>query len=244
MFEQPKTIYSVYPIGVYSSPYEDAVYLGAAELGVPYTALGSFGNSYYIEINGTKGLAQMLYFQDHPCVTVNDVNLDVPKLASYSKVILFGDSRFALMRDRSGEGQNFVAKIGAGYAWMQENLWDVYQKYTDDSIILIEFGVNDVWNVDAYIASANALARAGYHVAYLTLLPVIDEKSAAWGYGARNNQCVEFNQKLSQGLDPNIIILDGYSYFMANGFDSYDGLHYSFLTNDILYSYIIKSLRR
>ena len=103
--------------------------------------------------------------------------------------------------------------------------------------MIINFGVNDLVNVDNYIDLVNknidAWSDAGISVYYASVTPVSS-------YPTVNNAQIEaFNKKLKASLDSRIKWIDAYSYLNRNGFSTPDGLHYTPETYKKLYSYYL-----
>lgn len=196
----------------------------------------------------------------YPQVYQDVTDASAEKTHKFKKIIFYGDSRFAIMKNdivgmiwkgtiKKSEfpkisESDFVAKIDAHYDWMRDHQADMFKQYAEDTLILIEFGVNDLHMVDKYIAFANELLDAGYNVGYLTILPVDEAKCRKYGYGQKNKDIIKFNDKLKSELNPRGVILDGYEYLMKTGYETNDGLHFKKETTQLeLYKYIVKNLR-
>lgn len=158
--------------------------------------------------------------------------------------IFFGDSRIVGMQSVINSDDIFVAEAGQGYSYFMENLNNVLNKYTDDSIIIIEFGVNDLYNVDLYIDVVNDIAKKGYNICYLTIYPINENISMQIGYTITNNQIDNFNNKLKNNLDKNVKIIDTNKFLKENGFNTNDGLHYDDETYLMIYNYVKNNLNR
>lgn len=196
----------------------------------------------------------------YPQVYADVTDASAEKTHKFKRIIFYGDSRFAMMKNdivgmiwqgtiKKSEfpkisESDFVAKIDAHYDWMRDHQEDVFKKYGEDTLILIEFGVNDLHMVDKYIAFANELIDAGYNVGYLTIMPVVEDKALKYGYSLSNKNIIKFNDKLKTDLNPRAVILDAYDYLMQTGFETIDGLHFKKETTEIeLYKFIVNSLR-
>ncbi len=193
--------------------------------------------------DGTEGYVVSRYYQDRPLITLEDVPESTIPATGYAfdEVIFAGDSRFMELHHFVGFEKG-IYRSDTGYDWFVENFQQIRDCYTPNSVIVIEFGVNDPQNVDLYIDFVNRLSREGFNLAFLTVMPVKEEIEPIWGYGNKNSVIDRFNEKLKQGLDKRVIILDANAYLKKVGFDSYDGLHYCVPTYQLIDRFIRKSL--
>lgn len=150
------------------------------------------------------------------------------------RIIWVGDSRTEGMQDAITNGNNvWIAKTSTGYNWFNDTAAkQVTTKIEDDDIIVFNFGVNDLNNVDKYINKLNELAGGDWSKAskiiVMSVNPVIDGKNAA------SNAAIEqFNNTMKNGLSEKITYVDTYSTLKdslsESDFDN-EGLHY---TNDV-----------
>ena len=193
--------------------------------------------------DGTEGYVVTRYYQNMPLITLEDVPESTIPATGYSfeEIIYAGDSRFMELHHFVGFEKG-IYRSDTGYDWFVENFGQIRECYTPGSVIVIEFGVNDTKNIDLYLEFVNGLAEEGFNLAFLTVMPVKEDLEALWGYGNRNSAIDNFNRKLKEGLDKRIILLDANAYLKTVGFDSYDGLHYTVTTYQIIDRYIKRSL--
>lgn len=152
-------------------------------------------------------------------------------------VIFVGDSRFVQMRDAlNGYGAIIVAQGWMGHDWMMDTaIPEIDPALTKGCKVVINLGVNDLKNIDQYIADVNAQAAMwaarGVRTYYATVNPV-----------EGNNYAVdEFNKKLINGL-VGVTIIDTNSFMKLYGYRLVDNVHYDGQTNLNIYSYIMSQL--
>lgn len=152
--------------------------------------------------------------------------------------LFVGDSRTVQLKNAVGTTDNaYIAKIGEGYSYFKNTAIDSIPDYAGQgTVMIINFGVNDLANASKYIklvnANIDAWTNAGITVYYSSVTPVGSNCSSV-----SNAQIESFNAKLKEGLDPRVQWIDSYSYLSQVGFSSSDGLHYNKETYRNLYSY-------
>lgn len=173
-------------------------------------------------------------------IEANNIEYSSSSDKEFNNFIFFGDSRFVGMESVSSD-DIFVAEVGQGYDYFILHLDEVLSYYTDDSIIVIDFGINDLYNIDKYIEKVNELAK-NYNICYLTVYPVDEILSCNFGYTVTNDKINEFNEKLKEEVDENVLILDINHFININGFNSSDGIHYDLDTYQLIYDYVKNNL--
>lgn len=153
----------------------------------------------------------------------------------FEKFIFVGDSRFVAMEKFSDD--LFICETGEGYNYLIDNLDKIEDYYTENSLIIIGFGINDLNNIDLYINTINKLSD-NYNMCFLTVNPIDEVKCKDFGYTITNNQIDLFNTKLVENLNSNVIILDTNSHLKQYGFITDDGIHYNNETYLNIYNYI------
>lgn len=148
--------------------------------------------------------------------------------------VFLGDSRFVGMSNCKQSNDIFICKVGEGYNYFCKNINNI----SENDIVIIGFGVNDLGNIDKYIELANSLTNEVY---YLTINPVDEQKERENGYSITNQQIDEFNNKLKENAI-NYKVIDTNSYLKQNGYSTVDGLHYDNVTYTKIYEYIKKNL--
>ena len=159
-----------------------------------------------------------------------------PQIESdYSEWYWIGDSRTVGMS--YSVSIDCLAKVGEGIAFFRRN-YDQICKIRNKTVI-INLGVNDVYNSRAYIDLYNGLPSDFLDNNKVIVLSV---NPCSGGYSYLNNSIVTFNNALAAGLDSRITFLDSYSYMMRNGFVTTDGLHYTSATYVDIYNFVYDSL--
>lgn len=171
--------------------------------------------------------------------------------ASGGNVIFVGDSRTGQMGNAVGgsaayPGVAFVACFGGGNEWLSTTRAkaDIDQYVTPGSIIVLNYGVNDLSNHNEYISTINKYARdwreKGAVVYFATVGPVGENE-----YGKRNWAVEYFNNQLSNRLDGSIGRIPLYSYLTMTGYTTTaDGLHYTPDTYARMFQYLMQSIGR
>lgn len=152
--------------------------------------------------------------------------------------LFVGDSRTVQLQSAVGSTDKaYIAKIGEGYSYFKNTAVSAIPTYAGPgTVMIINFGVNDLGNASKYIKLVNsnidAWINAGITVYYSAVTPVGANCSSV-----SNAQIENFNAKLKEGLDPRVKWIDSYTYLSQAGYSSSDGLHYSKDTYRNLYSY-------
>ncbi|MBQ6589760.1 MAG: SH3 domain-containing protein [Butyrivibrio sp.] len=150
--------------------------------------------------------------------------------------LFVGDSRTVQMQMAVGSTDKaYIAKIGEGYSYFKNTAIGQIPSYAGQgTIMIINFGVNDLSNASKYIKLVNdnidTWENAGITVYYSSVTPV-------GSCNVSNAQIENFNAALQNGLDSRVHWIDSYSYLMQTGYSTNDGLHYNKETYKNLYSY-------
>lgn len=152
-------------------------------------------------------------------------------------VLYVGDSRTEGMKIAVGESENikFIAKVGAGLSWLKSSAASSAEgiiKSKPETIIIFNFGVNDLGNIDNYLTFYRTFGQKSSNIWYMSVNPVVDGKSSV-----TNAQIEEFNSKLKAQAGSRYI--DTYSYLKTDGFNSPDGLHYDNDTYKKIHEYCL-----
>lgn len=162
--------------------------------------------------------------------------------AGFTRVIFVGDSRFVQMRNVAGENSHvWIAKVSQGYVWLtRKALSQIDEAVESGTKVLLNLGVNDTWDADAYIKLVNEKAaewmEQGAQVYYASVNPVKD------GRYVTVKDVERFNEKMQSGLDPEIGWIDSYSWLEETGYTLTDGLHFDNETSERLYRYYLEAL--
>ena len=174
-----------------------------------------------------------------------------PIPAGNGNVIFVGDSRTGQMANAVGgtaawPGTAFVACFGGGVDWLStaQAKKDVDQYVTPGSVIILNYGVNDLSRHNDYVAAINRYAQdwisKGATVYFASVGPVGENE-----YGKRNWAVEYFNNQLNNRLDARIGRLNLYVFLTGSGYTTQaDGLHYDGATYAAMFQFLMQSIGR
>lgn len=174
-----------------------------------------------------------------------------PIPAGSGNVIFVGDSRTGQMANAVGgtaawPGTAFVACFGGGVDWLStaQAKKDVDQYVTPGSVIILNYGVNDLSRQNDYITTINRYAQdwisKGATVYFASVGPVGENE-----YGKRNWAVEYFNNQLNNRLDARIGRLNLYVFLTGSGYTTQaDGLHYDGATYAAMFRFLMQSIGR
>ena len=174
-----------------------------------------------------------------------------PIPAGSGNVIFVGDSRTGQMANAVGgtaawPGTAFVACFGGGVDWLStaQAKKDGDQYMTPGSVIILNYGVNDLSRHNDYITTINRYAQdwisKGATVYFASVGPVGENE-----YGKRNWAVEYFNNQLNNRLDARIGRLNLYVFLAGSGYTTQaDGLHYDGATYAAMFRFLMQSIGR
>ena len=174
-----------------------------------------------------------------------------PSYPAAGNLIFAGDSRTGQMGNAVGGSQEwpgtaFVACFGGGVEWLsgQKAKQDIDSFVTPGSVVILNYGVNDLARHNDYIPLINRYAadwrEKGAAVYFASVGPVGENE-----YGKRNWAVEYFNGQLSGRLDRSIGRIDLYGYLTASGYATLpDGLHYTPDTYARMFQFLCQSVGR
>ena len=174
-----------------------------------------------------------------------------PIPAGSGNVIFVGDSRTGQMANAVGgtaawPGTAFVACFGGGVDWLStaQAKKDVDQYMTPGSVIILNYGVNDLSRHNDYITTINRYAQdwisKGATVYFASVGPVGENE-----YGKRNWAVEYFNNQLNNRLDARIGRLNLYVFLAGSGYTTQaDRLHYDGATYAAMFRFLMQSIGR
>lgn len=174
-----------------------------------------------------------------------------PIPAGSGNVIFVGDSRTGQMANAVGgtaawPGTACVACFGGGVDWLStaQAKKDVDQYVTPGSVIILNYGVNDLSRHNDYITTINRYAQdwisKGATVYFASVGPVGENE-----YGKRNWAVEYFNNQLNNRLDARIGRLNLYVFLTGSGYTTQaDGLHYDGATYAAMFRFLMQSIGR
>ena len=174
-----------------------------------------------------------------------------PIPAGSGNVSFVGDARTGQMANAVGgtaawPGTAFVACFGGGVDWLStaQAKKDVDQYVTPGSVIILNYGVNDLSRHNDYITTINRYAQdwisKGATVYFASVGPVGENE-----YGKRNWAVEYFNNQLNNRLDARIGRLNLYVFLTGSGYTTQaDGLHYDGATYAAMFRFLMQSIGR
>ena len=154
---------------------------------------------------------------------------------SPSDLIFVGDSRTVGMENAISPDATVIAKVGAGYDWLKSKAAaEIEAAITDSSVLIFNLGINDLGNVTGYIDYLQELQNnhPDLQIVYVTINPVGKTTIT-------NEEIDEFNAQIMQaGLN----VLDTNTWLKEEGFDTWDGLHYTEESSKAIYERIVRQL--
>lgn len=153
---------------------------------------------------------------------------------SFENIIYIGDSRTVGLSKNIENKENilFICEIEKGFYWLKEQEINKYNN--DDTLFLINLGVNDLYNKEEYVSYIESLNLKNLY--YILVGPVDEYKEEQFGYDVKNKDIEAFNKKIKENFE----YIDLYSFLIENEFETKDGIHY---TNDT-YKEIFKFLKQ
>ena len=223
IYDSQKTLYTSDRVNLRSGAGTEYDKVSTVSKGSMVTVTGETTNGWdQVLVDGNTGYIKADYLCDKVLAT------------SY---VFAGDSRTVQMNQAVGKSAaTWVAQVGEGYDYFVNTAIPVIDaSASDGTAIIINYGVNDLYNVDKYIEKINSKIDswidAGATVYYAAVLPVEDYPTIT------NSEIENFNAKLKSELDSRIGWIDGYTYLQTTGFETADGLHFDADTYRKLYSY-------
>ena len=228
VFDKEKNYYSNDRVNIRKGAGTDFDRLTTIKRDTMVTVLGETDNGWYqVKYNDEVGYIKSDYLQEQE-----------PGI----EYIFAGDSRTVQMSQAVNKVDfAWIAKVGEGYSYFSnEAVPQIDAQAGAGSVIIINYGVNDLYNAEKYIKLINkkvdSWISAGATVYYAAVTPVSN-------YPTITNSDIEaFNTEMKNGLDSRIGWLDGYSYLQNKGFSTGDGLHYNSDTYKSLYTYYINQV--
>lgn len=176
-------------------------------------------------------------------------------ITAHAKTIFLGDSRTVgmyntvagyapsgIVEDQVGDDA-WKAAGGEGYSWFtSEALPYAEQVREPEDAIVILMGCNDLGGsrYADYAELVNDLAAQwkedDVSCFFVSVNPISDGLAASNGYAVHNSQVVAFNEGLEPLLSDDVIWIDTYSLLESDGYDTFDGVHYSQSTCQVIYN--------
>ena len=167
-------------------------------------------------------------------------------------VIFVGDSRVGQMGNAVGgsaawPGTVFASCYGGGVEWLssRQAKADIDKFVTPGSVIILNYGVNDLSHHQEYINVINKYNqdwRKKGAIVYIAFVGPVGDPNI---YGKTNWSIEYFNDRLSGGLDGSIGRINLYSYLQLSGYETTsDGIHYTADTYARVFQFLMQSVGR
>ena len=160
------------------------------------------------------------------------------KKYSPSEICLIGDSRTVCMENAVISDYHFICETSMGLDWLINEAEPKLDKIQDQvKVCVILLGINDVYNQDSYIEEYNNLTKKYPHIKFIysTVGPVEEGME----YEITNSEIEDFNDNVVSGLNEKWSVLDTYKHLAAEGFETWDGIHYTDSVSSFWLSWII-----
>ncbi|WP_026526395.1 SH3 domain-containing protein [Butyrivibrio sp. VCD2006] len=228
VYDEEKSYYSNDRVNIRTGAGTEFDRLATIKRDTKVTVLGETDNGWY----------QVMYNDEVGYIMGDYIQETEPGI----EYIFAGDSRTVQMSQAVNKSDYaWIAKVGEGYSFFSnEAVPQIDAEAGDGSVIIINYGVNDLYNAEKYIKLINkkvdSWIAAGATVFYAAVTPVSS-------YPTITNSDIEaFNSEMRSGLDSRIGWLDGYSFLTNVGFSTGDGLHYNNDTYKTLYTYYMNQV--
>lgn len=164
---------------------------------------------------------------------------------NYTKYVFVGDSRYVAMEQFANDEDIFICESGIGYDFLEEQMDNIVSICDSNTALIIGLGVNDVnYNSEKYIYKLNEMAeKMECQIFYMSVNPIDENKAIARGYQIKSSYIDEYNEKLKNELNSNIIFIDTNEYLTQTGYLTEDGLHYTDETYAKIYFFIKKEVK-
>ena len=165
---------------------------------------------------------------------------DHPVRTPIERKIFIGDSRTVAIMEAVQDDSIWACMNSMGYQWMVSDAVPAIEEYIEDNTaVIILMGVNDVYNLNNYIAYVNQKAAEwaalGAKTYYVSVGPVDGDPYVT------NSEIEYFNATLQSSLS-GVTYIDLYTHMMENGFWTLDGTHYPDEISIDIYNFVVEHL--
>ncbi|MFA7064519.1 MAG: NlpC/P60 family protein, partial [Bacilli bacterium] len=163
-----------------------------------------------------------------------------------NKLIYVGDERIVGMNEAlNNVNITYIAETAKGYYWFDETALPELSAYISSDTqkyVVIALGINDLTNIDNYIAKYSHLKNSYKNVKFyfLEIGPIDEALALENGFTVNNNEIDIFNQKLKTAFQNEFIELDSE---VKNNLETTDGVHYSSATSSKIHETVLKNIR-
>lgn len=186
-----------------------------------------------------------------PAAQVQPAPVQPTVVPGSSNIIFVGDSRTGQMGNAVGNtaanpGVAFLSCYGGQVSWLDSDAFrrQIEPLLTPGSVVVINYGVNDLSDFNEYITVINKYNRKwrekGVTTYFATVGPVGPNE-----YNKTNWSVEHFNNQLAGRLDGSIGRINLYAYLVGSGCNiQADGMHYQPETYARMFTFLMQSLGR
>jgi len=239
------SMYASSAVNVRKGPSTDFEKVGALKAGQEVKVTGEASTGWYeIVYNDAAGYVSNKYLQTEPIQQDIALSSNIAGNVDTTNVILIGDSRTAEMKNCAGENSCvWIADFAKGISWFASDAVPAADPYIGQGTkIIINLGANDPEKIDTYIYKMNEVCAdwidRGAVVYYATVGPCNENPYHT------NDDAVNFNAALQNGITAGVHWIDLYGYLVDNGFATRedDGFHYDTPTYSRIYTYYMSCI--
>lgn len=241
------SMYAAGTVNIRKGPSTDFERVGALKAGQEVTVTGEASTGWYeIAYGEEKAFVSNMYLQSEPIPEeqMQTASSNIAGTVDTTNVILIGDSRTAEMKNCVGENSCvWIADFSKGVSWFVSDAVPTAEPYIGQGTkVIINLGANDPAKIDTYIYTMNEVCAdwisRGAVVYYATVGPCNENPYHT------NDEAVNFNAALQNGITAGIHWIDLYSYMVNNGFATRegDGFHYDTATYAGIYAYYMSCI--
>ncbi len=233
----------------------------------PGTTNPQYTTGQYVTIQSNTHLYAVMFHRSQE-ENISNRSLRIKQLQAlkkYSQIIFVGDSRIVQIKNRVKAEKNikFIAKIGrvisglkgSGYKQLYQ-LVKKKQKSKRPTAIIVNLGVNDLYNRKQYISYYRWMSRRlkNCEFYFMSVNPTNENTMLKVKHYTRRDSSIRyFNKSLKKSLAGTYTYLDSYSYLLQTGYGTDwsfgnrdrgkdDGLHYTRKTSRRIFEYCLDQL--
>jgi len=239
------SMYASSAVNVREGPSTDFERVGSLRTGQEVKVTGEASTGWYeIAYGEAVGYVSDKYLQTEPVQQEPALSSNIAGNVDTTNVILIGDSRTAEMKNCAGENSCvWIADFAKGISWFASDAVPTADPYVGQGTkIIINLGANDPDKIDTYIYKMNEVCadwiNRGAVVYYATVGPCNENPYHT------NDEAVNFNAALQNGITAGVHWIDLYGYLVDNGFATRegDGFHYDTPTYSRIYAYYMSCI--
>lgn len=239
------SMYATSAVNVREGPSTDFERVGSLKAGQEVKVTGEASTGWYeIAYGEAVGYVSDRYLQAEPIQLEIALSSNNAGNVDTTNVILIGDSRTAEMKNCAGENSCvWIADFAKGISWFASDAVPTADPYIGQGTkVIINLGANDPDKIDTYIYKMNEVCAdwigRGAVVYYATVGPCNENPYHT------NEEAVNFNAALQNGITAGVHWIDLYGYLTNNGFATRedDGFHYDTPTYSRIYAYYMSCI--